>query len=129
MRERILRVAGNPADFGAPEPSADLPAAGLALCQGWLTQVRDGDIGCRPEIASVAGREVTFVDGSTERIDAIVCAVGYDVDIPCLAMTCSARTSRCTSERSTRRCRGLASSPSSSPTARTSRCSRSRPAG
>ena len=85
MRSRVLRVAGNPADFGAPEPSADLPTAGLALCQDWLAQVRDGDIVCRPEIASVAGREVTFVDGSTEHVDAIVCATGYDVDIPYLA--------------------------------------------
>ena len=26
LRERVLRVAGNPADFGAPEPSADFLA-------------------------------------------------------------------------------------------------------
>jgi len=85
QRERILRVAGNPADFGAPEPSEDLLAAGLSLCQEYLAQVRDGSIACRPGIASVSGRTVTFTDGSTETVDAIVCATGYDVDIPYLS--------------------------------------------
>src|SRR5829696_4129612 len=55
QRERILRVAGNPADFGAPEPSGDLRVAGVSLCQDYLRQVRDGSIACRPGIASVEG--------------------------------------------------------------------------
>src|SRR3954452_24904502 len=84
QRERVLRVAGNPVDFGAPEPSEDLPTAGLSLCQDYLTQVRDGSIVCRPEIASIEGRDVTFSDGSTHAVEAIVCATGYDVDIPYL---------------------------------------------
>jgi dimethylaniline monooxygenase (N-oxide forming) len=84
QRERILRTAGNPADFGATEPSEDLLEAGLSLCQDWLTQVRDGSIACRPGIASVEGTTVAFTDGSTERVEAIVCATGYDLDIPYL---------------------------------------------
>ncbi len=84
QRERILRVAGNPADFGAPEPSEDFLVAGVSLCQDYLTQVRDGSIVCRPEIASIDGTEVTFTDGSTEVVEAIVCATGYDVDLPYL---------------------------------------------
>ena len=58
-------MAGNPADFGAPEPSRDLRVAGLSLCQDYLAQVRDGSIVCRPAIASIEGRTVTFADGST----------------------------------------------------------------
>jgi dimethylaniline monooxygenase (N-oxide forming) len=85
QRECILRVAGSPADFGAPEPSLDLRAAGVSLCQDYLTQVRDGSIVCRPEIASITGRNVTFSDGSTYPVDVIVCATGYDVDIPYLS--------------------------------------------
>jgi hypothetical protein len=85
QRERILKVAGNPADFGAPEPSEDLLTAGLSLCQEYLTQVRDGSIVCRPGIASVSRGTVTSTDGSTELVDAIVCATGYDVDIPYLS--------------------------------------------
>jgi hypothetical protein len=85
QRARILRVAGNPADFGAPEPSEDLLVAGVSLCQDYLAQVRDGSIACRPAIASIAGRDVTFADGSTERFDGIVCATGYDLDLPYLS--------------------------------------------
>src|SRR4051794_12324372 len=85
QRARILRVAGNPADFGAPEPSSDLLAAGLSLCQEYLTQVRDGSIVCRPEIASIDGTRVTFTDGSAEAVEAMICATGYDVDLPYLS--------------------------------------------
>src|SRR5205085_985585 len=34
--------------------------------------------------ASIRGRGVTFTDGSTETVDAIICATGYDVDLPYL---------------------------------------------
>jgi cation diffusion facilitator CzcD-associated flavoprotein CzcO len=84
QRDRILRVAGNPADFGAPEPATDLLVAGVSLCQDYLAQVRDDSIVCRPEIASIDGARVSFVDGSTSAVDAIVCATGFDVDIPYL---------------------------------------------
>jgi hypothetical protein len=84
QRERILRVAGNPADFGAPEPDPDVRVAGLSLCQDYLTQVREGSIACRPSISSIVGDTVTFTEGSTDRFEAIVCATGYDLDIPYL---------------------------------------------
>jgi dimethylaniline monooxygenase (N-oxide forming) len=85
QRDRILRVAGNPADFGAPEPSEDLLVAGVSLCQDYLAQVRDGSIVCRPAIASIKGRNVTFTDGSTQPVDVIVCGTGYDLDLPYLS--------------------------------------------
>ena len=84
LRDRVVRVAGNPADFGAPEPDVDILVAGHSLCQDYLAQVRAGDIRCRPQIATVDGREVTFVDGTHESVDAIVCATGYRFDIPYL---------------------------------------------
>ena len=74
LRERVVRVAGNPADFGAPEPDKSILVAGQSLCQDYLNQVRAGEILCRPEIASVDGRRVTFVDGTHEDVDAIVSA-------------------------------------------------------
>jgi hypothetical protein len=77
-------VAGDPSVFGAPAPDPDLRVAGLSLCQDYLAQVRDRSIDCRPGIASVEDREVTFTDGSTATVDAIVCATGYDVDVPYL---------------------------------------------
>jgi glycine/D-amino acid oxidase-like deaminating enzyme len=84
LRERVLRIAGDPADFGAPAPDRDLLAAGLALCQDWLAEVRAGRIICRPAIAAVDGYDVTFTDGSRERVEAIVCATGYEPHIPYL---------------------------------------------
>jgi hypothetical protein len=84
LRERVVRVAGDPASFGAPEPGEDILVAGLSLCQDYLAQVADESIVCRPAIAAVDGRTVTFVDGSRETVDAIVCATGYDLDIPYL---------------------------------------------
>jgi dimethylaniline monooxygenase (N-oxide forming) len=86
QRERVLRVAGNPADFGAPEPDEDLPFAGLSLCQDYLRQVRDGSIACRPGIASIEGTTVTFTDGSAVDAEVLICATGYEVDIPYLSL-------------------------------------------
>jgi dimethylaniline monooxygenase (N-oxide forming) len=85
LRDRVLRVAGNPADFGAPEPSADFLVAGHSLCQDYLTQVRAGTILCRPAIVRASGNEVTFADGSCERVDAIIAATGYRLEIPYLS--------------------------------------------
>jgi dimethylaniline monooxygenase (N-oxide forming) len=85
LRARVVRVAGNPVDFGAPEPDESILVAGHSLCQDYLSQVRAGDILCRPGIAAVDGRRVTFVDGTHEDIDAIISATGYRLDMPYLS--------------------------------------------
>lgn len=84
LRARVVQVAGNPADFGAPEPDERILVAGHSLCQDYLSQVRAGEIVCRPGIAAVDGRRVSFVDGAQEHVDAIICATGYRLDIPYL---------------------------------------------
>jgi dimethylaniline monooxygenase (N-oxide forming) len=84
LRDRIVQVSGSPADFGAPAPDPDIFVAGIALCQDYLAQVADGTIVCRPAITAVEGRTVTFADGSEGVFDAIVCATGYDLDVPYL---------------------------------------------
>ena len=63
---RVLKVAGNPADFGAPERDPDIAVAGHLLSQDYLAQVAGGAIACRPAIAAIAGRTVTFVDGQRD---------------------------------------------------------------
>jgi hypothetical protein len=84
LRERVVRVAGHPADFGAPAPDEDILVAGLSLCQEYLAQVADGSIACRPAITGIDGRTVTFADGTREAVDVLVCATGYTLDIPYL---------------------------------------------
>jgi hypothetical protein len=81
QRERILRVAGDPADFGAPEPSEDLRVAGLSLCQDYLAQVATA---ASPAARRSPRRRRT---GHVRRrlgetVEAIVCATGYDLDLP-----------------------------------------------
>jgi dimethylaniline monooxygenase (N-oxide forming) len=85
MRERVLHVAGNPAEFGAPEPDADFLVAGNSLSQDYLAQVQAGTILCRPAVAAVSGNEVIFTDDSRATVDAIICATGYRLDIPYLS--------------------------------------------
>src|SRR3954454_3255161 len=72
QRDRVVRVAGNPADFGAPAPDHDIRIAGLSLSQEYLAQVREGSIACRPRIAAIDGTAVTFTDGSTARVEAMI---------------------------------------------------------
>ena len=84
LRERIVRVAGDPASFGAPAPDPDILVAGVSLCQDYLAQVADGSIVCRPAIAAVERDAVRFADGTREPVDAIVCATGYELDVPFL---------------------------------------------
>jgi hypothetical protein len=84
QRERVVRRAGNPADFGAPAPDEDLRRAGISLCQDYLAQVQAGDIVCRPAISSIEGETITFSDGSSVRADALICATGYELDLPYL---------------------------------------------
>ncbi|MDQ1674089.1 MAG: hypothetical protein QOC98_2651, partial [Frankiaceae bacterium] len=64
LREQIVRLSGHPSDFGAPAPDDDLLVAGHSLSQDYLAQVQRGEIACRPGIARVDGRTVTFTDGS-----------------------------------------------------------------
>jgi dimethylaniline monooxygenase (N-oxide forming) len=85
IRERVLKVAGDPASFGAPAPDPDFFVAGISLCQDYLAQVQDGSIVCRPAITEVGDRTVRFVDGSSESVDVVVLATGYDLDLPFLS--------------------------------------------
>ena len=85
LRERVVRLAGNPADFGAPAPDDNIMVAGHSLCQDYLAQVRAGDIVCRPAIATVDGQSVLFADGTRETVDAVICATGYQLAIPYLS--------------------------------------------
>ena len=84
LRERIVRVAGDPAAFGAPAPDPDILVAGVSLCQDYLAQVADGSIACRSAIDAVERDAVRFADGTREAVDAIVCATGYELDVPFL---------------------------------------------
>jgi dimethylaniline monooxygenase (N-oxide forming) len=79
MQQRVLRLVGNPADYGAPAPDPSLAVAGVALTQDWLEAVRSGAITCRPSLAGVVGTEVRFADGMVSEFDVVISATGYDM--------------------------------------------------
>jgi cation diffusion facilitator CzcD-associated flavoprotein CzcO len=84
LRDRVVKVAGHPAQYGAPPPDDDILTAGLSLCQNYLPQVRARSVTCRPQITTIDGRVVRFADGSAEEFDTLICATGYDLDLPYL---------------------------------------------
>ncbi len=85
MKEFVLRVAGSPAQVGAPPPNENFAEAGIALSQHFLFLVAEGRIGTRPWLDAVDGRMVRFADGTAEEFDAIILGTGYTLDMPFLS--------------------------------------------
>lgn len=85
LRAAVLGAAGNPAQFGAPEPDPNIFLAGVAQSQSFLPCVAEGRITPRPWIRSVEGRRVHFADGSVVDADAILFGTGYRLSLPWLA--------------------------------------------
>lgn len=85
FRKRVIRVAGDPVAFGAPPPDPDILVAGTSLSQDYLQLISQGRIRCRPAISGIDGTTVTYEDGTSEVVEAIVSATGYDIDLPYLS--------------------------------------------
>lgn len=90
LKELILRTSGHPAQFGAPCASEDPFEAGFTQNQFYLALVAEERIVPRPWIERVEGGIVHFMDGSTEEVDAIIFATGYDLSLPLLGPTARA---------------------------------------
>ena len=69
-------------DYGLPEPDHEPLAAHPSVSADFLTKAGSGDIHMLPEIASLSGRTVTLVDGSSVEADVIICATGYEMSFP-----------------------------------------------
>jgi len=61
--------------------SPDIRKCGVTITKNYVDQVKKGHFHVRPEVATVEGKRITFVDGTTEEFDVIICATGYDFDI------------------------------------------------
>jgi cation diffusion facilitator CzcD-associated flavoprotein CzcO len=84
LKELVLESAGSPEQYGAPPPDPSLSAAGLTLNQHYLPLVAEGRIAVRPWMESVAGTDVAFGDGHTEKFDGIVFGTGFKLSMPFL---------------------------------------------
>ncbi len=83
MREVLVRIVhGRMEQWGFTTPKTRThPTSHTTL----MSQFIWNRITAKPGIATVAGREVTFVDGSRGEYDTIIAGTGYQVDLPFLA--------------------------------------------
>jgi hypothetical protein len=75
-------VHGDQSRFGVPEPAHSFTAAHPTVSEELLSLVGHGRVAMKPDIASLEGTSVRFVDGSTEPFDAVVWATGYRISFP-----------------------------------------------
>jgi cation diffusion facilitator CzcD-associated flavoprotein CzcO len=85
FKAAVLRAGGNPSQFGAPEPHANVFAAGVSQAQRFLPAVAEGRITVRPWIERIDKNTVFFTDGSHTTPDAILFGTGYGLTLPWLA--------------------------------------------
>jgi dimethylaniline monooxygenase (N-oxide forming) len=84
-QDYILRVFGNPEQFGAFRPAGDFLTVGRALSQHFLPLVAEGRIAIKPWVREVQGQKVRFNDETWEEFDAIILGVGFELSIPFLS--------------------------------------------
>jgi len=79
---RIL--VGDLTRYGLPKPDHAILRSHPILNTQILHHLGHGDISVRKDVASLDGRTIRFVDGTSEEIDLIVWATGYDKPFPFL---------------------------------------------
>jgi len=89
MRRLITRLLlyvahGRPERYGLPRPMHRLFETHPIVNSQLLYHVGHGSIGIRRAIQSIDGRTVTFQDSTSDDVDLIVCATGYNASIPML---------------------------------------------
>jgi cation diffusion facilitator CzcD-associated flavoprotein CzcO len=82
LMNRIL--VGNLTRYGLPKPDHAILRSHPILNTQILHHLGHGDIKARPDVRSLDGRTVHFTDGSSEDIDLIIWATGYDKHFPFL---------------------------------------------
>ncbi len=86
IRTRVVRllawvVHGRMADLGFAPSTKKVHAASNATI---VNHIRYNRVVVKQGIAAVAGRSLTFSDGSTEEFDTLIAATGYELDLPFL---------------------------------------------
>jgi cation diffusion facilitator CzcD-associated flavoprotein CzcO len=83
IARRIYGLAvGRMEDYGLPTPDHELGQTHPTVSSDFLVRVGSGDIAMKPNVSELRGTEVAFVDGSVEKVDAIIYATGYKVVFP-----------------------------------------------
>jgi hypothetical protein len=82
LGEMVSVITGDPSRFGFPKPDHALLETHPLLNTQLLHYLSHGDARVKGPVARLDGKQVRFADGSSEEIDLIVCATGYDYKIP-----------------------------------------------
>jgi cation diffusion facilitator CzcD-associated flavoprotein CzcO len=75
-------VQGPPSRYRLPDPDYAIDQAHPTMTDEIPRMVAHGDLTVKPEIAGYEGERVLFKDGSSEAVDTIVFATGYQPVIP-----------------------------------------------
>ncbi len=85
MFNRLLdTIVGDVTRFGLPAPDHDALASHPIMNTAVLDHMGHGELVARPDVASVDGDTVQFVDGTSEPYDVVVWATGYRPWFPML---------------------------------------------
>jgi hypothetical protein len=85
LNELVLRaVVGKPEQYGLPRPDHRLLESHPIVNSRILPAIRRRELQPKPDVVQLRGREVDFKDGTSEPIDLIVFATGYQVTFPFL---------------------------------------------
>jgi dimethylaniline monooxygenase (N-oxide forming) len=81
--QRLIRsYAGPPERHGLPKPNHRFGEAHPTISGRILDRIQHGTITPKPNIASLQGSQVQFVDGSTVEADVVVYCTGYQIAFP-----------------------------------------------
>ena len=84
MQRLLMSQVGKMSDYGLPEPDHKLGHAHPTVSGRILDRLAHGAITVKPNIASLAGETVKFVDGSEAHADFVVYCTGYKISFPFL---------------------------------------------
>ena len=87
IRQRLLHhtiktITGPPERYGLPKPDHKFGDAHPTVSGRILDRIAHGMIRPKPNIASLAGDTVRFVDGSEAHADVVVYCTGYKITFP-----------------------------------------------
>jgi len=85
LKEMILKQCGSPEQYGGLKPADNIFEANISMSQYYLAQVAEGKILPKKGVLELTEDTAVFEDGTSERIDAIVFATGYEMNLPFLA--------------------------------------------
>jgi hypothetical protein len=75
-------ASGRMEDFGLPHPNHKFLEAHPTVSSELLLRLGSGDAVAKPNISELRGGEVAFDDGTSEEVDVIIWATGYNITFP-----------------------------------------------